>query len=130
MRSAASAITCALFRPDWPVAAIVAVLALSGFFTSFQFTGYNAIAYAEVEGDRMSAATTLYATFQQLMLSLGICATAMVLQVGTLAGGRRQPTLAAFSAAFVVVSAISGIAFFWNRRFAADAGETMSGHRT
>ncbi|MGN7159793.1 MFS transporter [Sphingomonas sp. SAFR-052] len=121
--------TCALFRPDWPVWAIVGVLALSGFFTSFQFTGYNAIAYAEVDDEEMSAATSFYATFQQLMLSLGICTAAMVLEVGMLVGGGGEPRLAAFSAAFLVVSGISGAAFFWNRRFAADAGDVMSGHR-
>jgi len=122
--------SCAFFRPDWPVAVIVGVLALSGFFTSFQFTGYNAIAYAEVDDRRMSAATSFYATFQQLMLSLGICTAAMVLEVGTLVGGGGEPTLAAFSTAFLVVSAISATAFLWNRQFAADAGETMSGYRS
>jgi len=121
--------TCALFRPDWSIVALVAVLGLSGFFTSFQFTGYNAIAYADIDDDRMSPATSLYATFQQLMLSLGICTAAMVLEVGTLVGGGGQPTLMAFSAAFVVVSLISGAAFFWNRQFAADAGAVMSGQR-
>ena len=64
---------CALFRPGWPVAAIFAVLAASGFFMSFQFTAYNTIAYDEIPPERMSAATSFYATFQQLMLSLGIC---------------------------------------------------------
>ncbi|MEN2749206.1 MFS transporter [Sphingomonas sp. T9W2] len=121
--------TCAFFRPDWPIAAIIGVLALSGFFTSFQFTGYNAIAYAEVADERMSAAASFYATFQQLMLSLGICVAATVLEVGTLARGGGAPTLAVFSTSFMVVSAISAAAFFWNRQFATDAGDTMSGHR-
>jgi EmrB/QacA subfamily drug resistance transporter len=120
---------CALFRPDWPVAAIVAVLGLSGFFTSFQFTGYNAIAYADIDKDRMSAATSFYATFQQLTLSLGICTAATVLEVGTALGGRPHPTLGTFSAAFLIVSAISLAAIVWNRRFDPDAGAAMSGHR-
>ncbi|WP_288412455.1 MFS transporter [uncultured Sphingomonas sp.] len=121
--------TCAFFRPDWPAGAIAAVLALSGFFTSFQFTGYNAIAYAEVDDVRMSAATSFYATFQQLMLSLGICTAAMVLEVGTVVGGTGQPSLAVFSCAFVILAVISGSAILWNRRFDDDAGAAMSGHR-
>lgn len=121
--------TCAFFRPDWPAGAIAAVLALSGFFTSFQFTGYNAIAYAEVDDVRMSAATSFYATFQQLMLSLGICTAAMVLEVGTVVGGTGQPSLAVFSCAFVILAVISGFAILWNRRFDDDAGAAMSGHR-
>lgn len=120
--------TCALFRPDWPTAAIVLVLGISGFFTSFQFTGYNAIAYADTDKAQMSAATSFYATFQQLTLSLGICTAATVLELGTVIEGTRQPTLLTFSLAFVVVATISASAVIWNRRFAADAGAEMSGH--
>ena len=122
--------TCAFFRPDWPIPVIVGVLALSGFFTSFQFTGYNAIAYAEVGDARMSAATSFYATFQQLMLSLGICTAAMVLEIGTAMGGTVQPGLGVFSVAFLIVAVISGSAIVWNRRFADDAGAEMSGHHS
>jgi hypothetical protein len=129
LASSAGYATCALFRPDWPVAAIVAVLGISGFFTSFQFTGFNAIAYADVDKTRMSAATSFYATFQQLTLSLGICTAATVLEVGSLLNGTGQPTLATFSIAFVVVATISASAIVFNRRFAPDAGAEMSGHR-
>jgi len=121
--------SCALFRPGWPIAAMVAVLALSGFFTSFQFTGYNAIAYADVEKQEMSAATSLYATFQQLTLSLGICTAATALELGPRLAHREALHLADFSVAFVIVAAISASALFWNRRFAPDAGAAMSGHR-
>ncbi|KTT70964.1 MFS transporter [Sphingomonas endophytica] len=127
--SSAGYATCALFRPDWSIAAIMLVLGISGFFTSFQFTGYNAIAYADVGKARMSAATSFYATFQQLTLSLGICTAATVLELGTLAGHRAQPTLTTFSVAFLIVAAISMSAVIWNRRFADDAGAEMSGHR-
>ncbi|WP_343525986.1 MDR family MFS transporter [Sphingomonas sp.] len=126
--SSAGYATCALFRPDWPTAAMIGILALSGFFTSFQFTGFNAIAYADVDKERMSAATSFYATFQQLTLSLGICTAATVLELGTLIEGRQTPTLAVFSVAFLIVAAISASAVIWNRRFAPDAGAEMSGH--
>jgi len=126
--SSAGYATCALFRPDWPIVAIMMVLAVSGFFTSFQFTGFNAIAYADIEKDRMSAATSFYATFQQLTLSLGICTAATVLELGTWLGNRAQPSLTDFSIAFVVVATISASAIIWNRRFATDAGAAMSGH--
>lgn len=129
LASSAGYATCAFFRPDWPVAVMFGVLALSGFFTSFQFTGYNAIAYADVDKDRMSAATSFYATFQQLTLSLGICTAATVLELGTLVQRDGRPTLTTFSVAFVVVATISAAAVVWNRRFAPDAGAEMSGHR-
>ena len=118
---------CALFRPSWPVAAIFAVLAACGFFMSFQFTAYNTIAYDEIPPERMSAATSFYATFQQLMLSLGICVGAGALHVGMLATHGRTPQLSDFTLAFLVVTAISAVATIWNLRFAPDAGEELSG---
>ena len=126
--SSAGYAVCAFFRPDWPTAAIIVVLGIAGFFTSFQFTGYNAVAYADIDKERMSAATSFYATFQQLTLSLGICIAATVLELGTLFAGTRQPTLEMFSIAFLVVATISASAIVWNRKFAADAGAEMSGH--
>jgi len=119
---------CGFFRPDWPVAAIFAVLAVSGFFMSFQFTAYNTIAYDEIPKDRMSSATSFYSTFQQLMLSLGICAGATALHVAMLAGHRDAPISQDFTVAFLIVTAISALATIWNMRFARDAGSAMSGH--
>jgi EmrB/QacA subfamily drug resistance transporter len=120
---------CGLFRPDWPVPAIFAVLMTAGFFMSFQFSAYNTIAYDEIPKARMSAATSFYATFQQLMLSLGICVGAAALHLGMLGTGRTRPELSDFSLAFVVVTLVSVSATIWNRRFAADAGAELSGHR-
>jgi len=77
----------------------------------------------------MSAATSFYATFQQLMLSLGICVGAAALHMGMLGTGRTRPELADFTLAFLVVTAVSAAATIWNMRFAADAGAAMSGHR-
>ncbi|MFC3580962.1 MDR family MFS transporter [Sphingomonas hylomeconis] len=120
---------CGLFRPDWPIALIFAILMISGFFMSFQFSAYNTIAYDEVPSSRMSAATSFYATFQQLMLSLGICVGAAALHVGMLGSGHARPSLADFTLAFMVVTLVSAAATIWNRRFAADAGAELSGHR-
>jgi len=47
---------------------IVATLGISGFFMSFLFTAYNALAFADVEPAQMGAATSFYSTFQQLTL--------------------------------------------------------------
>ncbi|WP_375270606.1 MFS transporter [Sphingomonas sp.] len=119
---------CGLFRPDWPVPLIFAMLMVSGFFMSFQFSAYNTIAYDEIPPERMSSATSFYATFQQLMLSLGICAAAASLHVGMLSSGHDRPQLSDFTLAFLVVTAVSATATIWNRRFAPDAGAQLSGH--
>ncbi|GGD07203.1 MFS transporter [Aureimonas glaciei] len=119
---------CAAFRPDWPLGLIFAILVACGFFMSLQFTAYNIVAYDRIEPRQMSAATSFYTTFQQLMLSLGICVAALSLHVSMQVGDRPQPELADFSAAFVVVIAISLLATIWNWRFAPGAGSDISGH--
>lgn len=119
--------TCGLFRPDWPLPAVFAVLIVSGFLMSFQFTAYNTIAYDEIGKERMSAATSFYATFQQLMLSLGICTAGTALHASMAWHGRAAPVSADFSAAFWTVTAISLMAVFVNARFDRDAGAEMSG---
>ncbi|RDE06418.1 DHA2 family efflux MFS transporter permease subunit [Sphingomonas aracearum] len=125
----ASYAICGLFRPGWHLSWIFAVLVVSGFLMSFQFTAYNTIAYDEIDKERMSAATSFYSTFQQLMLSLGICTGAAALHLSMLAGGRANPAFADFSAAFVAVTLISLAAVFTNLRFDPEAGGEMSGRR-
>ncbi|MDR3508823.1 MAG: MDR family MFS transporter [Caulobacteraceae bacterium] len=118
---------CGLFRPGWPVAAIFGVLTACGFFMSFQFTAYNTIAYDEIPPDKMSSATSFYATFQQLTLSLGICMGAGVLHLGMLARGGATPSLWDFSLAFWGVTAVSALATIWNLKLSPTAGAELSG---
>jgi EmrB/QacA subfamily drug resistance transporter len=117
----------ASFRPSWPTVAIYAVLLVGGFFQSLQFTAYNTIAYADIERARMSSATSFYTTFQQLMLTLGICVSA-----GSLAGslaitGHSHPLLSDYSAAFAVVALVSLAAAPTCARLSPNAGDELSG---
>ncbi len=114
--------SCAFFRPDWSIPLMVAILLVSGFFMSFLFTGYNAVAFVDVTKPRMSAATSLYATFQQVSLSLGICLAASALDLaGRIPyGGSVAPNR--YMIAFLVVTMVSAVATIANRRFADDAG--------
>ena len=118
---------CGLFRPAWPLSAVFAVMLVSGFLMSFQFTAYNTIAYDEIGKERMSAATSFYSTFQQLMLSLGICTGATALHVSMIWRGDGQAAFPDFSAAFFTVTAISLLAVFVNARFHPQAGAEISG---
>ncbi len=120
---------CAFFRPDWPPAVMFGLLLCCGAFMSFQFAAYNTIAYENVPAARMSRASSLYTTLQQLMLSVGVCAGAMILNLAMLSGGHATPRQSDFSLAFCVVSLISLSATWWNVRFDKDAGQEMSGHR-
>jgi len=119
---------CGLFRPGWPLPVMFALMVMSGFFMSIQFTGFNTIAYDEVSQARMGAATSFYTTFQQLMLSVGICSGAAALQAAMVLRGHARPAFSDFTAAFWAVAAVSLLATIWNRRFAHDAGHEISGH--
>jgi EmrB/QacA subfamily drug resistance transporter len=119
---------CAFFQPGWPFALMFVLLVASGFFMSFQFTAYNTIAYDRIEQDRMSSATAFYTTFQQLMLSVGICIAAMGLEGAMSWHGNATPTLADFSVAWLLVCGISLFAVFWNIRFHPRDGVEFSGH--
>lgn len=121
---------CAAFRPSWPLPAIYGVLLVSGFFQSLQFTAYNTIAYADIPSSRMGDAIGFYTTFQQLMLSLGICVSAAALHMSVLLSGRQHATLADFTTAFLVVTAISLLASPVCAQLPKDAGAAMSGHKT
>ena len=119
---------CGLFRPGWPLPLMFGWMVISGFFMSIQFTGYNTIAYDEIDQDRMGSATSFYTTFQQLMLSMGICAGAAALQGAMVLRGHHAPRFGDFTAAFWTVALISLTATIWNRRFSHEAGTEISGH--
>ena len=118
-----------LFRPGWPVWAFYAVLLVGGFFRSLQFTAFNTIAYAEVVRTRMSAATSLYSTIQQLSMTLGITVGALALETTARLAGHTRPEPADFTTAFTVVSAVMMLAVPAALMMPADAGAEMSGAR-
>ena len=119
---------CAAFRPAWPAAGIYAVLLIGGFFRSLQFTAYNSVAYADIPRERMSAATSLYSTIQQVSLTLGVTLGAAALELSMRALGHGRPELADFTTAFIVVAVISLAAAPVTRLMPRNAAEEMSGH--
>lgn len=124
-----SVTTSAAFRPAWPAVVMCGILLIGGFFQSLQFMAYNTIAYADVPRPRMSAATSFYATFQQLTLSLGIATAASVLALSMRLAGHAEPELSDFSAAFLVVGAFGAMAPLISLKFDRAAGSELSGHQ-
>ena len=120
---------CAAFRPAWPVAAIFLVLLAGGFFRSLQFTAYNALAYGEIPRARMSAATSLYSTIQQLSMTLGIAVAAAAISVAMSVNGHAGPGLADFSLGFLVVAGFSFLAVPLSLLLPRDAASDVTGHR-
>ncbi len=118
---------CGLFRHGWPDPAMIAVLALSGFFMSLQFSAYNTIAYEHIDHDRLSTATSFYTTFQQMLLSTGVCTGALSLRLSMAVDGHPAPAPADFTAAFAVAAGVTALATFVHFRFPRDAGAVLSG---
>ena len=60
--------------PVWLIAAMSFVY---GFFTSTQYTSMNTLAYADVNGEQTSGASTIASTVQQLAVSFGVAAASL-----------------------------------------------------
>jgi len=127
--SAAFLAACASFVPGMPFAAMIVILLSGGFFRSLQFTSINTLAYAEIEPQLMSRATTLVSVAQQLSLSTGVAVGALVVETtlrlkhGTAMGALDFPP------AFLVVGALSASAAFVFARLPPDAGAELSGRK-
>ena len=128
--AACSLVAMGLFRPSWPIWALYGALILGGFLRSLQFTAFNTIAYGDIARDRMSAATSLYSTIQQLSLTVGITVGAAALQVATAVSGRVEPVTADFSVAFLVVAVMCFLATPLSLGLRDDAGAELSGRRS
>ena len=116
----------ALFKPATPHWIIMIVLLAGGFFRSLQFTSLNGLAYAEIEQDRMSRASTMSSMAQQLVQSIGIGLAAMLIHLFTRLAGQAELTAATVSPAFLVIGAITFVSLLFYVRLPDDAGDEMN----
>ena len=112
-----------------PIASIMGVLFVGGFFRSLQFTCINAISVAEVDQPEMSQATSFTSVFQQLALSLGVTTAASALQISL--AFRHSDALIAqdFPPAFLVVGGLAVLSSISFARLPRDAGEEVAGRK-
>ena len=120
---------CAFFTQTTPIAVMVLLLFVGGFFRSLQFTSINSLAYAEVETQRVSRATALVSVAQQLAISAGVAIGAMAVELTLHFHGHAALQAADFPPAFLAVAAISALSVFFFARLAPDAGAEMSYRR-
>ena len=125
--AAATAVTVAVpaaFNALTPVWAMVGLLGVSGFVRSMHFTASNALVYADVPREQVSAASTLSTVVQQVSMSLGVSFGGLLLHLT-----RSGPTLtpANFTLPFLVVGFTSLLAAPVYMRLGADAGAEIGG---
>ncbi len=118
----------ALFTGSTPEAVILAVLFVSGFVRSLEFTSVGALAYAEVEPARISAATSIASVAQPVAQSVGVSIGAMALEASLAARGGSVLQTGDFAPAFLVVGAVGAMTALWFRALPSDAGAELSGH--
>jgi MFS family permease len=116
----------ALFTAGTPHAVVLAVLLVGGFFKSLEFTGINAIAYADIDAKAMSRATSFASVVQQLSLSAGVAFGALVLEVERM--GRPDASVVAgdFPLAFLLVAAIAASSALIFATLPKEAGSSLS----
>ncbi len=105
--AAASIAAIALFTPATPLWFIYPVLFIGGCLRSLQFTSLNALAFAEIDRDRTSSATSLSAVAQQVSLSFGVTVAVAALDASQAIGGGATLVVGDFSFAFIVVAFVS-----------------------
>ena len=118
----------ALFTRELAVGVIAGVLLARGFFRSLQLTALNALTYADPPPDRVSAASSLAATVQQLAQALSIGAAAALIGMAA-AIVPDAPSRDAVAAAFLVLSAVSLLSLPIVARLPSNAGAAISGAR-
>jgi EmrB/QacA subfamily drug resistance transporter len=118
-----------LFRPETPYFVMAAALLVGGWFRSLLFTSLAALAFADVPRPAMSSATSLSSVAQQLALSSGVAAAALVLELASYFGGEPELSLFDFGVAFYVVGAISLASLAWFVRLSPTAGEEIAGRK-
>jgi EmrB/QacA subfamily drug resistance transporter len=117
---------CAGFTATTPIAVMMGLLLIGGFFRSLQFTSINTIAYAEIDHARVSRATALVSVAQQLAVSAGVALGAMAVELTVRYRGGGPLQAADFPPAFLAVAAISAISTLIFARLPSDAGAEMA----
>jgi Na+/melibiose symporter-like transporter len=114
-----------------PLPLLVVLLVASGVFRSVGFTTYNSVAFADVEAARMTHASTLNSTLQELGAGMGIALAALFVRLGEpvssavgLGPGADQP----FRVAFILLALVLLVPLVEALLLDRTAGDAVTGH--
>jgi EmrB/QacA subfamily drug resistance transporter len=124
-----STAACGLLAPGTPYPATIAVLLAAGATRSMQFTALATLAFADVDADRRSSATTISSMSQQLSMVFGVAIGAGLLNLFQLWRGAPALGLFEFRATLVFMGALVSAASLHFLLLHRDAGAEVSGHR-
>ena len=121
--------TYAFFTPSTPYLVMLLVVLVGGFLPSLQFTCFNTLAYADLDKDEVSNATSIASVVQQISLGIGVTVSALVVSVASHLQGHPKIVAADFWPAFIVVGLFSIASIPMTRRLPKDAGASLTGHK-
>jgi hypothetical protein len=95
-----------------------------------QFGSFNALTYVDVPPAKMSSASSLASTVQQMSFGIGVAYGALALHLAALwtGGGAQNFTVTDFRFAFVACAALAFAAALAFMRLDPHAGTIVSGH--
>jgi EmrB/QacA subfamily drug resistance transporter len=124
---AGSIVTLGVLTVDTRVWIVWAAAFVAGASRSIEFTAINTLAFADVEPEHRTTASTVFSMMQQAAMAIGVALAALALSAQSNGSGDLSQTdfLAAFTGAGAV--ALGGALLML--RLASDAGQQVTGHR-
>ena len=122
-------IGCGFLSADTFYPLTFAILFVAGLTRSMQFTALATLAFADVDGDKRSSASTLSSMFQQISMVFGVALAAAILNISQVVRGAPALGLHDFRVAFFAVGALCVAASLQLLVLPRDAGSEVSGHR-
>jgi EmrB/QacA subfamily drug resistance transporter len=114
-----------------PVWLIVAELFVYGFFTSLQYTSMNTLAYADVNEEQASGASTIASTTQQMSISFGVAVSSLAAAffVPDRSHTSGPEMIHGIHHAFLVLGGWTILSTLVFRELKSDDGDTVSQHK-
>jgi EmrB/QacA subfamily drug resistance transporter len=123
-------LACAAFSVRTPIVVIAIVLFVIGLLRSVQFGSFGALTFVDIPPERMSAASSLASTIQQMAFGVGIAFGALALNLAALINHTvaQMHSVADFRLAFVAAAALAIASALAFAGLDPDAGAEVSGH--
>jgi EmrB/QacA subfamily drug resistance transporter len=128
--SAACLVGMAFVTAMTPLPLLLALLAASGVFRSVGMTTYNSVAFADVDSARMTHASTLNSTLQELGAGLGVAVGALLVRLGEPVGraiGLGDGADQSFRVAFVLLAVLLVVPMVEGLLLDRGAGNAVTG---
>jgi EmrB/QacA subfamily drug resistance transporter len=106
-----------------PTVVLALLLTAGGAFRSIGFTGYNTLAFADIDQGAMTHANTLASTIQQLAQGIGVALAILALRAASAVTTSRP---AAFRLAFAALAALAAVAALEAAALPRAAGDHLS----